>query len=385
MAKKNRNLQDAKAAKNDEFYTRLEDIEKECINYRNYFEGKTIYCNCDDPYQSNFFRFFAEHFYSFKIKRLICTCYADTGMKEVSLWDETSLDNKLLSGKAYKIDISELSDYDIDEDGIWTWNDMYTLLDRDLESGEHKIISYLKGDGDFRSDECIELLKQSDVVVTNPPFSLFRDYVALMEKYEKKFLIIGNMNAITYKEIFPLIKDNKLWLGYGFNISMVYKTPYENQLQANTEFVKNKGLNPDDGYVKVPAVTWFTNLPTRKREESLVAELYKKYNEDEYPKYENYDAINVDEVSKIPVDYYGVMGVPKTFLGRYNPKEFIIIGCADADVVPVGWKGMDSNFISTYYSQGNTGAYREGNRLACLIQNGIAQVPFSRILIQRIK
>ena len=366
MAKKNRNLQDAKAAKNDEFYTRLEDIEKECINYRKYFEGKTIYCNCDDPYQSNFFRFFAEHFYSFKIKRLICTCYADAGVKEISLWDETPLDNKLLSGKAYKIDISELSDYDIDEDGIWTWNDMYTLLDRDLESGEHKIISYLKGDGDFRSDECIELLKQSDVVVTNPPFSLFREYVALMEKYEKKFLIIGNMNAITYKEIFPLIKDNKLWLGY----------------QCPKIFIQPDGTEKPFGNI-----IWYTNLPTRKREESLIAELYKKYNKDEYPKYDNYDAINVDEVSKIPVDYFGVMGVPITFLGRYNPKEFTVVGQGQGNLYKLlNSPGLSKKFVEDYYKSGQTGSVKENHPvLGYYDMTGTPIIPYMRILVQRVK
>ena len=329
----NENLNKAKAAKNDEFYTRLQDIENELRHYRNHFKGKVVYCNCDDARESNFFKYFSTNFQKLGLKKLITSGLKDNGTGVVAIQ------------KGDDIDI-----YD--------------------------------GNGDFRSEECIEFLKEADIVVTNPPFSLFREYVAQLMQYGKKFLIIGNMNAITYKEIFPYIKNNELWAGYGFNISYVYKTPYKNELEANAKFVKSKGCNPEDGYVKVPAVAWYTNLEHNKRNEELI--LYKHYNPTEYPKYDNYDAIEVSKVAEIPMDYEGVMGVPISFLDKYCPNQFEILGCADANIVPIDWKGMSAEFIKTYYAQGNTGSYKEGNRLASYIYNGIAKVPYKRILIQKI-
>lgn len=209
-------------------------------------------------------------------------------------------------------------------DGAIDLSDIELLLKNDKN-----VLTALDGDGDFRSEESIAFLKEADIVVTNPPFSLFREYVAQLMKYDKKFIILSNMNAITYKEIFPLIKDDKMWAGYGFNMSMVYKTPYPNLLEANRKFVIQKGYNPDEGYVKVPAICWFTNLETAKRNNDEVTP-YRKYNAQDYPKYGNYDAINVDKVTEIPVDYDGEMGVPITFLNCYNPKQFEIIALGNS-------------------------------------------------------
>lgn len=282
----------AKAAKKDEFYTQLTDIEKELVHYRAHFKGKTVLCNCDDPRISNFFKYFTLNFEHLGLKRVIATCYKS---QSVDLFSKNECEQAV-----YQI-------YEGDKDGN-------CLPDSD----EIEVLP-LKGDGDFRSEECIELLKQADIVVTNPPFSLFREYVAQLIKYEKKFLIIGPVNAITYKEIFPLIKENKLWLGYGFSAGNAYfKIPPENRKEyANGVFDELTGL------VKFRNCTWFTNLDIQKRHEDLI--LYKKYNPDEYPKYDNYDAINVDKVAEIPCDYGGVMGVPITFLDKYNPEQFEIV------------------------------------------------------------
>ena len=269
----NGNLNKAKAAKNDEFYTRLEDIEKELKHYTEHFKGKVVYCNCDDANRSNFFKYFSTNFQKLGLKKLITSGLKDNGTGVVAIQ------------KGDDIDI-----YD--------------------------------GNGDFHSEECIEFLKEADIVVTNPPFSLFREYVAQLMQYGKKFLIIGNMNAITYKEIFPYIKNNELWMGYGFNISYVYKTPYKNKSEANAKLVKSKGCNPEDGYVKVPAVAWFTNLEHNKRNEELI--LYKHYNPTEYPKYENYNAIEVSKVAEIPMDYEEEKIVTEEELNKLKEQGFII-------------------------------------------------------------
>lgn len=294
MASKNTNLHNAKKAKNDEFYTQLSDIEKELEHYTEHFKGKVVYCNCDDANRSNFFKYFSTNFQKLGLKKLIAS-----GLKI----DGTDGTGVVAIQKGDDIDI-----YD--------------------------------GNGDFRSEECIEFLKEADIVVTNPPFSLFREYVAQLMQYGKKFLIIGSMNAITYKEIFPYIKNNKLWTGYGFNISYVYKTPYKNELEANAKFVKSKGCNPEDGYVRVPAVAWYTNLEHKRRNEELI--LYKHYNPSEYPKYDNYDAIEVSKVAEIPMDYEGVMGVPISFLDKYCPNQFEIVGWSrhnDLDMDGGYWLG----------------------------------------------
>ncbi len=312
----NTNLRNANKAKKDEFYTQLEDIEKELKHYKEQFKNKVVYCNCDDPFESNFFKYFASNFKALGLKKLISTSYSGSPItgKQLPLLQIEGLKPK--GKEPLKIEINEVPDKN--KDGSIDLSDVEYLLRHDANTS-----APLKQGGDFRSDECVQLLKQADIVVTNPPFSLFREYVAQLFEYNKKFLILGNMNAITYKEIFTLIKDNKLWSGYGFNMSMVYKSPYPNELEANKKFVFAKGYNPDDGYIKVPAINWYTNLETQKRHSPLT--LYKKYSVKEYPKYDNYDAINIDKVSEVPTDYDGAMGVPITFLDKYNPEQFEII------------------------------------------------------------
>ncbi len=306
----NSNLRKANKAKKDEFYTQLIDIENESKHYREYFKDKIVLCNCDDPFESNFFKYFAMNFNHLGLKKLICTSYDTSPIvyTQLSLFDDMPLKTTLNKyRKAYKIEITEVLDYNCD--GAVDLSDVEYLL-----KNKNNTLVRLNGDGDFRSEECVELLKQADVVVTNPPFSLFREYVAQLMEYKKKFLIIGNVNAITYKEIFKLIKSEKIWGGYVFNKTLEFELPcnYEGEIKNGKK------------YGKVPSITWFTNLPTRKRKETLL--LYKKYTPEEYPTYDNYNAINVDKVSDIPYDYDGYIGVPITFLDKYNPDQFDIVG-----------------------------------------------------------
>lgn len=281
----------AKAAKKDEFYTQLTDIEKELAHYKTHFKGKTVLCNCDDPRVSNFFKYFTLNFDHLGLKRVIATCYKSQSVDLFSTQD------------------CEQAVYQI-YDGKRTANNM---------PDENEIaVQLLKGDGDFRSAECVELLKQADIVVTNPPFSLFREYIAQLIKYEKKFLIIGNKNALTYKELFPLIKHNLIWTGYrGFSGGMWFRSDYEGKTEKIVDGQK---------IINVPSI-WFTNLDIKKRHEELP--LYKRYTPEEYPKYDNYDAINVNRTSDIPYDYNGAIGVPITFLDKYCPSQFEILDARD--------------------------------------------------------
>ena len=283
----NINLQKAKKAKNDEFYTKLTDIEKELMHYKEVFVGKTIYCNCDDPVKSNFVQWFYMRFNILHLKRIIVTAYNSVGCGLYWDSDFATVDPK-------SIDISK-------------------EIEKDVRN--------LNGDGDFRSDECIDLLKQADIVVSNPPFSLFREYVAQLMVYDKKFIIVGNQNAITYKEIFPLIKDNKMWLGYS-----IHSGDREFQVPDNYPITASGYRIDADGtkYIRVKGVRWFTNMRNSTETDMLI--LFRKYTPESYPKYDNYDAINVDKTCDIPADYDGVMGVPITFLDKYNPKQFKILG-----------------------------------------------------------
>ena len=287
-------MQAANKAKKDEFYTQLCDIENELRHYREHFRGKTVLCNCDDPRVSNFFHYFAYNFEQLGLKRLITTCYKNQNADLFSRNDQ--------------------------EQAIW----LEYLGDRNgnrVPDAEEIGIRPLHGDGDFRSPECIELLKQADIVVTNPPFSLFREYVAQLVKYEKKFLIIGNMNAITYKDCFKLIKENQMWLGASIHSGdREFGVPSDYPLHAAGCRIDENG----NKFIRVKGVRWFTNLDYKERHEDIV--LYKKYTPEEYPKYDNYDAINVNKALEIPCDYDGVMGVPITFLDKYNPEQFEIIG-----------------------------------------------------------
>ena len=285
-------LSKAKKQKNDEFYTQLPDIENELRHYTEHFRGKVVYCNCDDPRVSKFFHFFSYNFERLGLKKLIAACYKNQERDLFSRHDS--------------------------ERAIWLEYKGNTKGGRVPDVGDIGI-SEFAGDGDFRNSEGIELLNQADIVVTNPPFSLFREYVAQLVEYDKKFLIIGSQNAIGYKEIFPLIKDSRLWLGYGFKSGNAYfKT------NANEHYASKSYFDKTTGLVKFRNVCWFTNLDHAKRHEELI--LYKRYSPEEYPKYDNYDAINVDKIAEIPMDWDGVMGVPITFLNKHNPGQFEIVG-----------------------------------------------------------
>ena len=301
----NKSLAAANKAKNDEFYTQLSDIENELRHYKQHFKGKTILCNCDDPYESNFFKYFAINFNHLGLKKLICTCYASSPVVYTQLsffGDDKVIGTGQSDKKPYKIEITEVKD--LNNDGAVDLTDIELLLKS--VDGQPTL---LQGDGDFRSEECIELMKKADIVVTNPPFSLFREYVAQLIEYDKKFIIIGNQNALTYKEIFPLFKEDKMW------------------------------------------------------------------------KYDNYDAIEVSKTAEIPCDYKGVMGVPITFMDKYNPDQFEIL---DLSRYLENKRGMSKKFVDTYYAQGNTGQISEGHPDLCYYDNnGKAIVPYMRILIKR--
>lgn len=315
----NSDLTKAKKEKNDEFYTQLCDIENELKHYREQFYDKVILCNCDDPYESNFFKYFAMNFNFFGLKKLIATCYATSPIAgdEISFFDIPGFENKKSNEKnddgkkPYKIEITEVCD--LNGDGAVDLSDVEYLIKSDKNT-----LMLLEGDGDFKSEECIELLKQADIVVTNPPFSLFREYIAQLIEYDKKFIIIGNQNAITYKEIFPLIQKNLLWLGY-YSGDMSFTVPEYYEAKETRFWIDSMGQK----WRSLGNICWFTNLETTKRHEELI--LFKKYTPEEYPNYDNYDAINVDKVSDIPYDYDGAMGVPITFLDKYNPNQFEII------------------------------------------------------------
>lgn len=304
-----KNFDNAKKNKADEFYTQLSDIETELKHYKKYFYNKVIFCNCDDPYESNFFKYFAMNFNHLGLKKLIATCYDSSPFAgtQINLFNYHLFNEN--AKRAYKIEITKIPD--ANNDGAIDLSDVETLIKCDKN-----VITVLKGNGDFRSDECVNLLKEADIVVTNPPFSLFREYVDQLIEYNKDFIIIGNTNALTYKEIFKLFKENKIRTGYtNFNVGMFFVVP--DNYEKFTE-IKN-GVK----YARVSTSCWFTNLPVKKHNEELT--LYKTYNSQEYPNYINYDAINIDTYKDIPYDYDGYMGVPITFLDKYNPEQFKII------------------------------------------------------------
>lgn len=349
MAKKvaNKNLQEAKSNKKDEFYTQLSDIERELKHYKKHFKDKVVYCNCDDPRVSNFFHYFSHNFEKLGLKKLITTCYKSQSMDLFS-------DNK--SERAIYLE------YTGDKNG------------NNVPDPDEIGIKKLKSDGDFRSKESISLLTQADIVVTNPPFSLFREYVSQLIEYDKKFIIVGHQNAIKYKEIFPLIRDNKLWLGYGFKggAGHFINEHYEDYATANDR---------KEGMIRVSGVHWFTNLEISKRHEDLI--LYKKYTPEEYPKFENLDAINVDVTKDIPIDYDGMMGVPITFMDKYNPDQFEIIGVGIANLgLAMGiqpYKPEHKKYRKEIQKRGAV----DGDLY--MMVNGEVTVPYSRIIIKRKK
>ena len=306
----NRNLNAAKRAKKDEFYTQLADIERELHHYWPHFRGKTVLCNCDDPYESNFFKYFALRFNQLGLRRLLCTCYNGSPVRGTELLLHFDGEADEPKRQAYMVDIHAVPD--LNGDGAVDLTDVRLLLENDRNALR------LLQTGDFRSAECVALLQEADIVVTNPPFSLFREYVSQLMDYGKRFLIIGPQNAITYKEIFPLIKDNKIWLGYGFNAGNAYfKVPDNKQTYAAGVYDEEKKL------VKFRNCHWYTNLEIPKRHDEL--DLFCRYSPEDYPKYDNYDAIEVSKTANIPYDYDGVMGVPITFLDKYNPEQFEIV------------------------------------------------------------
>ncbi len=363
----NKSLAAANKAKKDEFYTQLADIAAELKHYRHHFEGKTVLCNCDDPWESQFFRFFAMKFNSWGLKKLICTCYGGSKVagSQLSFFpEETNEVPAARERKAYKIVLDHLTD--MNGDGAEDLTDVELILRENPPTVLTPTPGSEYGAGDFRSPECEALLDEADIVVTNPPFSLFREYVAQLVAHDKKFLIIGNQNAITYKEIFPQIKANRMWLGHGFKGGAThFYSYYEDTATAS---------NHRDGMIRVSGVVWFTNLEHQKRHEPI--DLYKKYSPEEYPKYENYDAIEVSKTANIPMDYDGVMGVPITFMDKYCPEQFEIIGIAEGDSgKELGLAPFDRKLKALNKS------LRDGQLFYMV--NGYPQKPYARILIRR--
>ena len=354
----NENLSRAKAAKKDEFYTQLEDIERELAHYTAHFAGKVVLCNCDDPRVSNFFHYFAYSFDQLQLRRLVTTCY-----------------------KSQSADLFSKGD---SERAIWleyTGQKDGGRVPTVEEIGLHQ----LAGDGDFRSPECIALLEQADIVVTNPPFSLFREYVAQLVEHGKKFLIIGNKNAITYKEIFPLIKENKLWVGYTpMGTDMLFDLPKETAEEMLKEGKVGSRYKIVNGKVLGRSTSiWFTNLDHNKRHEPLI--LYRTYTPDVYPHYDNYDAIEVSKTADIPADYDGVMGVPITFLDKYCPEQFEIVGTDAKDMAEkLGIEPIGDDWVTRYKKGGGTGHITANMRNLVYTDNkGVARAPYARILIRR--
>ena len=320
----NSNLHDSARNKQDEFYTQLSLIEKELKHYRSFFAGKTVLCNCDDPYESNFFKYFAMNFNTLRLKKLVTTCYAtspvvgdefeyyvDNAGQLAFVPDTDTTPLVCSTRRPYRVEITEVTDEN--NDGRADLADVEYLM-----RNRKNTMTLLNGDGDFRSPECVELLREADVVVTNPPFSLFREYITLLEEYRKYFIIIGNMNAVTYKEIFPMIAENRLWLGYNSG-HFWFKVPDSYEIKKTDFKIDEHGQK----WRRMGNICWFTNVDNEKRHENMP--LFRNYSPELYPKYDNYDAINVDRTVDIPCDYYGVMGVPITFLSQYNPDQFEIV------------------------------------------------------------
>ena len=340
----NENLRKAKRQKNDEFYTQLSDIENELRHYTGHFPGKVVYCNCDDPCVSNFFHYFAYNFERLGLKKLITACYRNQDPDLFSRSDS--------------------------ERAIWLEYNGNTKVGRVPDVEDIGVHSF-EGDGDFSSQETIELLKQADIVVTNPPFSLFRQYVAQLVEYGKKFLVIGNLNAITYKELFPLIKNNKIWFGQSIKSGdREFGVPKHYPLTAATNRIDENG----NKFVRVKGVRWFTNLDYPQRHEDLI--LYKYYSPDEYPTYDNYDAINVDKAAEIPMDWDGAMGVPITFLDKHNPEQFEVMGITDRD--------NNSGLKTKEYTLADVPNPGDLNRRGVIRVGGEHKPTYARLLVKRV-
>lgn len=372
----NANLGKAKTQKNDEFYTQYNDIQQEMNAYIEYnldvFRDKTILLPCDDPEWSNFTKFFAQNFEQYGMKKLISTSYAPES-KKIKSWSPTLFE-------------TENPNFDADKSKT---NGKIFILDRDT-NGNGKIDiddlewNYLEGDGDFRSDEVKALRDEADIIITNPPFSLFREFVAWILEADKKFIIIGHQNALSYKEIFPLIQNNLIWLGNGFKGGAThFHSAYKDIATAGDH---------REGMIRVSGVVWFTNIDHGKRhhpislmtmEDNVMYSKHKEIRGIGYSHYENYDAIEVPYSDAIPSDYTGVMGVPITFMDKYCPEQFELVGHPQTGILPKGWKGITQQFVNLYYEQGNTGSIREGWINPVYVKDGKAVVPYQRILIRK--
>lgn len=358
---KNGNLNAAGRAKKDEFYTQLTDIEKEMRYYRKHFKGKTVLCNCDDPFESNFFKYFVLNFNKLKLKKLIATCYSSSPIagEQLSLLDVNG-DDGSTRNKPYKAIVTTV--HDADGNGGIDMTDIAELF----RNGENKLTE-LEGDGDFRSPECLALMNEADIVVTNPPFSLFREYVKVLMERKKKFIIIGNQNAITYKEVFQLLMSDRMWMGS--------TAPKEFIIPKNMEDRKNTYIREDGTIIaKFGNVCWFTNLDLKQRHEELI--LVKRYSEDEYPHYDNYDAIEVSRTNLIPCDYAGIMGVPITFFDCYNPDQF--------EILDMGHRGAGSyKYRTKVYTAEDAQNYSDLNATTVYIDaNGKYKNTYFRVLIR---
>ena len=370
MAKKERLLNAAAKAKKDEFYTQLTDIEKEMRYYRKHFKGKTVLCNCDDPFESNFFKYFVLNFNRLGLKKLIATCYATSPIagQQLSLFDVVGGDEEQRN-KPYKAVVTKV--YDVTGDGGVDMFDVAELF----KTHENELVE-LEGNGDFRSEECLALLDEADIVVTNPPFSLFREYVSVLMEHEKHFIIIGNVNAITYKEFFPLLKENKVWIGASIHSGdRKFYVPDDYPLNAAGCGIDEDGRR----FIRVKGVRWYTNLDIKQRHEELI--LVKRYTSLDYLSYENFDAINVDKTVDIPCDYAGIMGVPITFLDKYSPDQFEIIGLGLANLgLSIGirpYKDEHKKYRKEIQKRGAV----DGD-LYMLDENGHPVVPYARVLIR---
>lgn len=356
----NRTLSSARSAKQDEFYTQLPDIENELRHYKDHFRGKVVLCNCDDPYESNFFKYFANNFNYLGLKKLICTSYKGSPIAYGQMVFADMLGVQPQLGEAdepeptYLVEITNVPD--LNNDGSFSITDVELLIKQDANVCRRLYGDAQFGPGDFRSKECLAALEEADIVVTNPPFSLFREFIALLEEKQKQFLIIGNVNAITYKDVFKLIQANRLWLGPSISSGdREFRVPDAYPLQA-------AGWRVDDGgvkYIRVKGVRWFTNMDHERRHQPL--QLFKLYSPEAYPTYANFDAIEVGQVKDIPDDYDGMMGVPITFLDKYNPEQFEIIGSSmthSQSMAEIAQRGTYSQGGPRFYLSNDDGTYK---------------------------
>ena len=351
----NKSLNAAAVAKQDEFYTQLTDIEKELRHYRKHFTGKTVLCNCDDPFESNFFKYFVLNFNRLGLKKLIATCYAGSPIanSQFTLFDAPESGEK--PNAPYMAVVTQV--YDTTGDGGIDMLDVAALF----RSGENKLTK-LEGDGDFRSQECLQLMDEADIVVTNPPFSLFREYIAVLMEHHKKFVVIGSLNAVKYREIFPLIMKNQMWLGYGSG-DMAFRVPDYFEPRETRYWEDENGQK----WRSLGNIAWFTNLDIKKRHESLL--LVKRYQDDVYPKYVIFDAIDVYRISEIPCDFSGIMGVPITFMLQHNPEQFEIIGLGTGEIAKS--LGVQRN-------------YRGRTDISYQRKDGSFTCPYERVLIRNL-